>query len=356
MKIIKSLKAGLFKFHLSATLSALALYSAIVAGVVVAPPRWGNNSGIAALIDKHQRLDTISSPKIVLIGGSNVSVGTDSKMIEDAVGRKVVNMGLGVSLGLRYMLTEVADQIKAGDILVVIPEYDFFWQTKKSQSNAVVNGSSDLIHLVQIFPRAVQWVMPSYCRTPNHLYGVLEDLQAFLKFKMKFYKNAFEESGPSHAQFFDSLLKPKNTIYTHRTNYNAYGDFIGHLGGVAPSKFDDNCLLNYDDSGLNAEAFQVLTEFISLAHLKGAQVVIVPPPVPEESYALRKDTINRIFAGWKNMQGAILLGTPQAYTFPKKEFFDSPYHLGARARCERTALLIHDLKGLILSLRLMDQR
>ncbi|HPG73671.1 MAG TPA: hypothetical protein PLM49_05215, partial [Bacteroidales bacterium] len=62
---------------------------------------------MAAIIDKHKRIDSIKSPKIIFAGGSNLPFGIDSKMIQDSLHTPVVNLGLHAGLGLDFMLNEL---------------------------------------------------------------------------------------------------------------------------------------------------------------------------------------------------------------------------------------------------------
>ena len=57
------------------------------------------NNYQASVIDKIQRLESIKEPKIILVGNSNVAFGINSKMIEDALGMPVVNLGLHGAMG-----------------------------------------------------------------------------------------------------------------------------------------------------------------------------------------------------------------------------------------------------------------
>ena len=82
---------------------------------------------LAAVLEKDRLIRNAASPKIVLVGGSNLAFGIDSKMMQDSLGKTVVNMGLYAKLGLKYMLAQVRPYIREGDIVVVVPEYDQFY-------------------------------------------------------------------------------------------------------------------------------------------------------------------------------------------------------------------------------------
>ena len=61
----------------------------------------GDDNYLAAVLEKDRLIRSTPSPKIVLVGGSNLAFGIDSKKIEDSLGLRVVNMGLYAKLGLQ---------------------------------------------------------------------------------------------------------------------------------------------------------------------------------------------------------------------------------------------------------------
>jgi hypothetical protein len=68
----------------------------------------------AATIDKHQRLAQTPSPKVVLVGGSNLACGGGHG--KTGAGNRLSggNMGLHADIGLAYMLAEVRGHLAAG--------------------------------------------------------------------------------------------------------------------------------------------------------------------------------------------------------------------------------------------------
>ena len=73
----------------------------------------------ASLIDKVNRLESISSPKIVLLGNSNVAFGMNSKTIEEAMGMPVVNMGHHGGNGNAFHEEMAKLNVVEGDIYVL---------------------------------------------------------------------------------------------------------------------------------------------------------------------------------------------------------------------------------------------
>ena len=94
-----------------------------------------------ASYDKHRRLETLPSPRIIFIGGSSMAFGMDSGYVGQQLGFHPVNMGLNHGVGLAFMLQEVEPFVRAGDIIVVAPEYDTFEE--------LIGGENHVLDAVQ---------------------------------------------------------------------------------------------------------------------------------------------------------------------------------------------------------------
>ena len=111
-----------------------------VACVVFGAPAVYGDTFVGVLKDKYERLYSLEDPKIVIIGGSSVPFGIDSKMVEEEMGMPVVNFGLYADLGTKLMLELSRDHIKTGDIVILAPELDsqtlssyFSWNNRNQQ-------------------------------------------------------------------------------------------------------------------------------------------------------------------------------------------------------------------------------
>lgn len=72
---------------------------------------------------KVELAETIDQPKLIVVGGSGVHFGLDSPLIEETVGRPVLNLGLEVPIGLNVILSTGLEQVNPEDIVLLIPEY-----------------------------------------------------------------------------------------------------------------------------------------------------------------------------------------------------------------------------------------
>ncbi|PWT95007.1 MAG: hypothetical protein C5B53_12100, partial [Candidatus Melainabacteria bacterium] len=130
--------------HYSAAAASVFVFFVFCCLVFFLPPYSRSNGYFGCIREKHRRLETLPSPKVVLIGGSNLPYSMDSTLIEKRLHLPVVDMGLSANLGLRFMLEEVKGQLHPGDIVIVSPEHQLFF--------GLLDGCKDLFRVVQAYP------------------------------------------------------------------------------------------------------------------------------------------------------------------------------------------------------------
>jgi hypothetical protein len=323
---------------------ALACYLAICTIIIAAPPRYDTNSAFGSFIDKHYRLTSLPSPKIVLIGGSNVALGINSELLEKILSKPVVNMGFSVTVGLRYMLDEVKSSIKPGDLVVIMPEYDFFCVTNNFETNAHVNGSSELLNLVQVFPRTLPWVVGTYASAPARIFDFLYDCRRLILAKTEHYQRIIKECRESDAPItLDKLFSRNPDMFNHRTVYNKFGDVTVHLDKPSPGLHGMEVIC-YGHYGFNREGARVLSEFGQFVKAKGAFAILIPPPLPERVYSKWGGRAEDIYQHWKKIGEIEVLGSPKNFVYSEDKFFDTAYHLTAAGREERTLQIADDIE------------
>ena len=66
---------------------------------------------------------TEGNRRLLITGGSGAHYTIDSQLIESGLGIPVVNLGLDGPIGLDVILPSVIEQVRPGDIVLLIPEY-----------------------------------------------------------------------------------------------------------------------------------------------------------------------------------------------------------------------------------------
>jgi hypothetical protein len=279
------------------------------------PVNYANN-GLACSIDKHQRLATLKGPKIVFIGGSGVGFGLDSGRIESRTGYHVVNMGLFGQLGLRFMMDETKNDIHAGDILVVVPEYQHFFYH--------LDGDVGLLRLMRIYPASMKY-LSSYKQAAI----LARNFPSYMKEQLL---NNYENS-KTISRMWD------------RRNMSEQGDFTGHLSEKIDVNKSAIQLFHSNRSMVfNPESIRLINEFAGYAKTRGARVYFMFPAIPVPLYEKHKALIAEVYKNLKEGLKPPMLNTPTSHNLPLEDFYDTAYHLGSVGREKRTDLVVSDLR------------
>src|ERR1043165_5420686 len=104
------------KDFLKQLLLFLLIPSLALLGLVYMPvtPR-AKTSMLFEQLKKDSLLQHVPSPRLVMIGGSNLSMSLDSQQLKDSLKMNPVNLGLHAAIGLVFMLDHTEPYIKKGD-------------------------------------------------------------------------------------------------------------------------------------------------------------------------------------------------------------------------------------------------
>lgn len=272
---------------------------------------WGCREGrFGTTYKKHARLEALSSPKMVLVGGSNLHYGINSKMLQDSIDMPVVNMGIQQSIGLQYMFDEVKEFLYKGDILMVLIE-------PPSYIGMPIEGQTNIARITSIYPKGIR-----------HL-------------SAKQWYNAAMFSGMALMQNFRDMqvalskkLRGKPTFYE---SCDEFGDYHGHKGQASQfkSRYRDFSDDKFHDNGI----IELIDDIQKYVEQKNAQVLIGFTPSA-------KSMSDSLFFGkiQARLSPEIVVGNMSDYILPDTFFFDSPDHLIYAKRDMRTQMLIQDLR------------
>ncbi len=261
------------------------------------------DSLLGAIPYKHELLANAGSPKIVLLGGSSVSFGFNSEKIEAAFHRPVVNSGVSIILGLKFMLTDIKPYINKGDLVVLAPEYHCF------ETKYIDNFEGDEGLLAAVFDTYPQGKSELDTKQWTNL----------VKF-MPHY---------SASKFIDLFKKSEESSYSlngvfGRNSFNKYGDAYVHWNKpnetITP---EEPCS---GDEVVNQEVITFLQQFDKFVTEKGAKLIILPQPIEAESYTNQKAIIEKIETALTS-GGLNVIGDPSDYKMDRKYFFNYYSHL-----------------------------
>lgn len=290
--------------------------------------RVSDDNYLAAVLEKDRLIRTTPSPKIILVGGSNLAFGVDSRMMQDSLNVNVVNMGLYAYLGLRYMLAQVRPYIQAGDIIVVVPEYDQFYG-KFSEGDNTVNTA--LLYA----PRdRIGDFVKSYSIVDVVLRPRVENI------RRSFLTGTADLFGVRNKYFPPDT----NPVY-NRHSFNSYGDVVSHIG--KKSKNPDSIFVKELPSlkEFSERALDELNDIGDVARARGAHAYFLFPSYIDRSYAINTAAITRLGQTLTQDMRIPILGAPKDFVYPANWFFDTRYHLNELGRKPRTVKMIEILRA-----------
>ena len=279
-----------------------------------------------ALNDKHELLKKANEPKIILLGGSNVSFGINSQLIHEHFKMPVVNMGLYAEIGLKYMLSDIRPYIKKSDIVVLLPEYQNFYSDS-------YYGSRGLIAILfDVYPTGLKYISTKQWL---HLFPYFLNYAAVKVKRLPDYltKKITGKKKKKHIGIYD------------RRSFNKFGDAYIHWT-MGPRPIPPAGNLATGSVTLKEEVFKDISNFEKFLSEKGATLAIFPPCIHDKAYYKSEWIIKKIARRWPNRNY-----DPSKYIFKAELCFDSPYHLVKKGLDIRTKRLIEDLQTYLNSLK-----
>lgn len=270
-----------------------------------------------SFIDKNFLMATGSSPRIIFIGGSNLSFGLNCQMIKDSLKINPINTGIHVGLGLKFMLSDAEDYIRESDIIVVSPEYQNFY-------GEIANGGIELLStIVEVSPKSIKLL--DY----KQYFTLIQNIPEFLKSKWE-----------------SEISKPVSDtaigVYD-RKSFNSYGDVYTSW------KLPREKVVPFGkiEGKVNKNLLMSLKNFNNSVCKKKAKLYIAFPCYQDLSFANASAQIKEIELSLKK-NGFNLLSAPERYIIPDSLIFNTPYHLTKQGTDLRTTLLIEDLRKVLI--------
>lgn len=291
----------------------------LLLGILFIPDKSVQSSILGAYPTKHELLKRTNLKKIILLGGSNLSFGIDSKQIEKAFEKPVINMGIHAGVGLEFMMNDIKPYISEGDTAILVPEYEHFYTDNFHGEMELISVLFDIEPQSKKIINKEQWL---------HLLKYLPTYSA------KKIKN-----------IIPSILKNQQepiSIY-HKKSFNKNGD--AYLHWSLPNQNYLAATKNTGDEMINKDVINQILEFKNYIKNQKATLLIFPPVIDETSYNNQESVINKINA--ELIENQIKFASPPlSYRYNNQLFFNSYYHLNKKGVDKRTQQLINELLNL----------
>lgn len=307
-------------FLLKTTLLGFVLIAILCIGLFCIKNPYVEEDLLWALPYKHTLLKNTQSPKIVFVGGSNLSFGLDSRRISEAFEMPVVNMGIHGGIGLRYMMNDVLPYVKKDDVVVLVPEYKQFYTSLYYGNNALVSI------LFDIFPQGIQFI------SIKHWYKLAPHVIRSATTRIVNIPNGLI-----------NRLKPGSTPIGDydRHSFNNFGDTYTHWH--KKNKIVSCSKKCSGEETVDEFVLSEIKEFRSHLQRNGAELIVLPPIYQECSFNNQQYIIKKIETQLKGNKISYLTD-PLRYKFADCLFYDSIHHLNKRGVDLRTTRVIEDLR------------
>jgi len=310
---------------LAGLLTAALLWIGAIAGQLSNPTPTSSWVYHAYML-KQRLADTIATPKILIVSGSNALFGIASETLIDTYKRPVVNFAVNAALLLPYILYRSKTALHAGDIVLLPLEYPLYiydgepngqlldYMAARDPAFFQQLSIQEQARLLWAFPieRIWQGYHSSDTQPPvTSLYGI-----------HNIAPSTGDQLNTSRSQRVDAVLR----------------EWEG-LASKPPHTYGK------DDRPDNL-AWRYLRDYVAWARKRGVCLIFIPSSFMDRpSYHI--DSIERAFySGLPDKiraLGAAYVGSPFDYMYDMDAFFNTEYHLIAEARTRNTRQLILDL-------------
>lgn len=277
--------------------------------------RWNH----AILERKRQIVAAESSPRLVLLGGSNVLFGIRAALLEREMGGHAVNYGTHAALGRRYMLKEAERVLRPGDTAVLCLEYELYSGDEINDTLVDYLMARDPDYLLHLEPWSV--IRAVYGLPPARLMeGCKNRLRPPARSRSGYDERTVNDHGDETAND-----QPQKEMERIRVSGYAANPFLAH-----------GC-------PMDAAATRDLTAFFAWCSDRHVELYATFPSTidfPEYHTPTATAGADRL-VHWYRKGGVKVLGAPATFLYPADAFFDTNYHLkGVNADARTLTLLM----------------
>lgn len=301
-------------------LSCICFYLLLIplcAGYIIRYHTHGDFENSKQMNFKLSLLKQVTSPKIVVVGGSNTLFGVDCKRLSELTGYRAVNLGFNYRIGIRFGLETLGPYLSNDDIVIVSPEYENFFDDN------IYYGSETVAFLVS---KNAENLSSYYLSSIKQVASIYRQI-TLVAFKYIYINYMLGRS---------TVLEP---------SYNQFGDRRIDKVGFSTLSFDDKVVIS-PEATFNDIVVKDLIQYKKSAKAKGARLVIAYPFIPSEVYKINQTKLELVHNKLESA-GLEILAPPSESFAAKLYFEDFFYHLNPVGRILRTDAIFQGIKKYI---------
>lgn len=263
------------------------------------------NNYLQAYKLKCELLENTPGPRLIFVGGSNLAFGINSKRIADSLGINVINTGLHAGVGIKFMLDDVSQYVRVGDILIIAPEYNHFYRSIDAPTFAFVHAIAGWKKL--------------------HLLDWLQFKELLRGLPSVVYHR------PDKTEVYE---------YYQASNFNEVGDMAGHWSdstGLSSIPVTSQISAPFDEK---TAAYFVM----KVCELKKRVEVYVIPPVCRASAFKAMGNVPVEVANYLKDKGILFIVDPETHVKSDEYALDTDFHMNGKGVQVFTEQLIQELR------------
>jgi hypothetical protein len=277
------------------------------------------NAYLATFIDKMHLLDSVPSPRLILMSGSSVAFGVDSDLLSNELEIPVVNAALHFQLGSHFLMEQLKSTVRKGDIVLISMEYVMTSQGIKE----------DQLTVADFYPPAKNWIQ---YKSKN------EEIVAYSTHRLADFKLLMGELWAGTRRKPISIDDTTSVFF--RKCFAKNGDLLGHLNNPSPG-FNNPEISNeivYD------KQIKDFNDFYDFATKNGVTALFTFPTYAESGFEKNMPVVRKLEKQLRDNLKIPIMGSPENSIMDDIFFFDSVYHPNAKGRKIFTSRLIQLLE------------
>lgn len=279
-----------------------------------------------AINAKYDHMVKISSPKIIVVGGSATAFGINEALLADIIHRPVANLGLHAVLGPKFVTNMAMANAGKDDIIVLAYEYIMWTGTIRTDPALATSAMDGAIGLYRFIPmdsgEGVAKYMPIF---------ILKKIDTFL----------VEQPSLSPIGLYSS------------SSFNDDGKMVFERGGtVLPSPLPDvppYSRIYPTANDISMDFINYVNDLYDYASKKGAYVVVSFPSTLDEALGVSVDELVGLENRLRSVLRAPIISNTKDYVYSREYMYDTTYHCNNAGEEVNTKKLAKDLEIFINS-------
>lgn len=308
------------RYGITALVSLLLVPLVLLVWGFCLPARYGD-SFLGELRAKYALLQApAQKPRLIVVGGSAAAFGVDGARLEALLPQyEVINFGMYAALGTRPMLTLSREQLRPGDLVILMPEQQAQSLSDYLGAEALWQASDGAFGLLS-------------CASWRDVGALVSHFPRFAAGKARYWL----QGGPELPEVY------------RRDSFDEDGNLRTGLcpRNILPGGVDATMPVSFDPALLGADFCALVNDYTAAAKAAGATVWYHFPPMNAAALAPDSDP-DAYCTVLRASLDCELAGSPHTSLMDAGWFYDTNFHLNDSGRAVFTAQLARDIKAML---------